>query len=559
MRLSELPADQPELADLRGAATALITDFDAAPDADAKVSVMRRWDAWKAEYEAAMFLASIRFSQDTTDASRKALKQHFDRVDPDVKELDTKLLRRVVESPERALLEERLGSQALALWRCTLDSFDPAIADELRAESDLVNRYDELRASLRVDFRGESHGLSSMRGFYGDADRSTRHAARKAQNQLLSGAVDELDSLFAELVAVRHRMARKLGEATYTPLGYRMLGRTDYDGGDVAAFRGAIEARIVPLCTAIRARHAEQLGLDDYAFHDTSVSDTLGVPRPNGDHDWMLAQATTMFERMGADFSAFFEQMKAGELLDLKVRDGKMGGGYCEALIHYGLPFIFANFNGTQDDVNVFTHECGHAFQCWTTMQRNVLRDYVWPTYEACEIHSMGLEMLTYPHMELFFGDDAERFRRGHVEGGLLFLPYGAAVDAFQHEVYDDPTQTPDQRNATWSDLESRLLPEWRYDGLPHFESGRFWQRQGHLYSNPFYYIDYCLAQTCAFQLWRNSRRDHAGTMSQYRHLCRLGGELPFRALVAEVGLKDPFDPDTLAEVADDLAEQLDL
>ena len=557
MRLSDLPDTKPELPDLEAAAAALIEAFDAAPDVDAQVAAVKRWDAWKVEYEAGERLAGIRFSQDTRDAGRKALKQHFDAVHPDVKELDVRLLRRIVAAGTE--LEERLGAQALALWRCTLQSFDPAIADELRAESELVNRYDELRAAARVDFQGQPQGLSSLRGFYGDADRGVRVEARLAQDTLLRGMKEELDGLFAELVELRHRQATKLGGSSYTPLAYKMLGRTDYDADDVAAFRGAIEERIVPLCSAIRARHAEQLGLDDYAFHDTTVSDHLGVPRPQGDHDWMLSQATTLFERMGDDFSRFFELMKSGELLDLKVRDGKVGGGYCEAIVQHGLPFIFANFNGTQDDVNVFTHECGHAFQCWTTMQRGVLNDYVWPTYEACEIHSMGLEMLTYPHMERFCGDDADRFRRGHVESSLLFLPYGATVDAFQHEVYARPAMSPDQRATAWQELEGRLLPEWRYVGLPHFESGRFWQRQGHVYANPFYYIDYCLAQTCAFQLWRNARADHAATMKQYRKLCRLGGELPFRGLCEAVGLADPFDPDTLARVAEDLADQLDL
>jgi len=555
MRLSDLPAVEPELGAFRDAAAALIQDFDAAPDLDARVAVLKRWDAWRAEYEAAEHLAGIRFSQDIRDAGRKALKQGFDQVEPDIKELDNSLLRRVVDSD----VGERIGAHLPNIWRCSLESFDPAIADELRAESELANRYDEVRASARVDFAGAPQGLSSLRGFYGDGDRAVRHDARKAQNQLLAGIGGELDGLFSELVDVRHRMAQKLGQDSYTPLAYRLLCRTDYDAGDVAAFRGAIEDRIVPLCTAIRGRHAEQLGLEDYAFHDTSVSDALGVPRPKGGHDWMIEQATTMFERMGPDFTRFFDQMKAGELLDLKVRDGKVGGGYCEALVHYGLPFIFANFNGTQDDVNVFTHECGHAFQCWTTMQRDVLRDVVWPTYEACEIHSMGLEMLTYPHMELFFGEDAERFRRGHLESSLLFLPYGATVDAFQHEVYAKPGASPDERAAMWRGLEQRLLPEWTYVDLPVFESGRFWQRQGHVYSNPFYYIDYCLAQTCAFQLWRNARADHEGTMAQYRELCRLGGELPFRGLLQAVGLDDPFDPDTLARVADDVAGVLEL
>lgn len=558
MRLTELSVDRPQLPELEAEARDLLARFDAATDTAGRAAVLEAWDASRVQYDTHRNLAGIRFSQDTRDADRKSDKKHFDTIGPDVRELDVALLRKAMD--HRQDLSDELGAHALSLWACNLESFDPKLADGMRLESELDTKYDELRASMKIEFAGQTHSMQSLAGFYGDADRSVRLGARQALDTLLTRHRDELDELFDRMVACRHKMARDLGEETFTPLAYRRLTRTDYGPDDVAKFRQAIQDRIVPLATAIRARHAEALGVSDYGYHDTSVRDRLGVPKPNGDHDWMIEQARTLFQRMGSDFAGFFEKMLAGELLDLKVRDGKTGGGYCESLNAYGMPFIFANFNGTQDDVNVFTHECGHAFQSYTTMQNNPrLRDYVWPTYEACEIHSMGLEMLTYPHMELFFGDDAERFRTGHIESSLLFLPYGATVDAFQHGIYANPDWTPDERAASWTALEKTYLPEWRFQDMPHFESGRFWQRQGHVYGSPFYYIDYCLAQTCAFQLWRRHRQDPEGTMKLYRRLCELGGHLPFRSILREVGLDDPFEPDTLAEVADDVAEVLGL
>ena len=558
MRLSELSVHRPDLHDLTAEAEGFLARFDGATDTAGRAAVIEAWDASRNVYDTNRNLAGIRFSQDTRDADRKADKQHFDTIGPDVRELDVRLLAKAME--HRQDLSDELGAHALAVWSCNLESFDPALADGMRKESELDLRYDEVRAAMKASFRGEQMTLMALRAFYGDADRATRLASRQAQDAVLADHRETLDQLFDELVATRHGMARDLGEATFTPLAYRRLARTDYGPDEVAAFRQAIQDRIVPICSAIRARHAETLGVTDYAFHDTTVRDEKGVPKPDGDHDWMIERAKQMFARMGGDFSSFFQRMLDGELLDLKVREGKTGGGYCESLNDYGLPFIFANFNGTQDDVNVFTHECGHAFQAYTTMQSKPrLRDYVWPTYEACEIHSMGLEMLTYPHMELFFGDDAERFRTGHIESSLLFLPYGATVDAFQHRVYADPTATPDERAGMWTELERTFLPEWTYVDMPHFESGRFWQRQGHVYGAPFYYIDYCLAQTCAFQLWRRHRQDPQATMALYRKLCVLGGHLPFRGILKEVGLEDPFEPDTLARVADDVAEVLGL
>ena len=246
------------------------------------------------------------------------------------------------------------------------------------------------------------------------------------------------------------------------------------------------------------------------------------------------------------------------ELLDLKARNGKAGGGFCANVPRYGVPFIFANFNGTQDDVNVFTHECGHAFQNWSSRDQSLLL-YQWPTYEAAEIHSMSLEFLTYPYMEAFFGDDAARFIEGHLEDAILFLPYGCAVDEFQHRVYAEPDMTPAERAALWLELERTYLPHRRYTEMPHMESGRLWQQQRHIFAMPFYYIDYCLAQTCALQMWHSATKDREDTMARYRTLCSLGGSKPFTELVAAAGLANPFTVGSLDAVCDAVAETLDL
>jgi M3 family oligoendopeptidase len=298
--------------------------------------------------------------------------------------------------------------------------------------------------------------------------------------------------------------------------------------------------------------------VSDPGFHDHSVRDLLGVPKPQGDHDWMLDQASTLFQRLGDDFSEFFELMREKKLMDLKTRDGKAGGGFCIDLPEYKVPFVFANFNGTEDDVNVFTHECGHAFQAWNSMDLP-LSDYFVPTFDAAEIHSMSLEMLSHPHVDLFFGDDAERYRQGHLEKAILFIPYGAAVDEFQHRIYAEPDMTPDQRADVWKELEAIYLPERRYENMPFAESGRFWQAQRHIFMSPFYYIDYCLAQTCALQFWRRGRADRDEAMTAYRKLCGLGGLKPFTDLVADVGLNSPFQAGCLADIAGSVSEELGL
>jgi M3 family oligoendopeptidase len=357
-----------------------------------------------------------------------------------------------------------------------------------------------------------------------------------------------LDRIFDDLVRLRHGMARKLKFRDYIELGYKRMKRVDYTQHDVEQFRAEVREHLVPLAVELRQKQAANLGVDKLMFWDDAVHDINGNPAPHGEHDWMVARAIEMFDAMGPGLGGFFRLMVEARLTDLKNREGKAGGGFCTAFPSYGLPFIFANFNGTKHDVEVFTHEMGHAYQAYASREQPLV-DYLWPTYESCEIHSMGLEFLTWPHMEKFFEEDAERFRRIHLTQGLLFIPYGVAVDHFQHLVYARPEATPAERHVMWQEMERMYLP-WRdYGDLPHVAGGGFWQFQRHIYLSPFYYIDYTLAQTCALQLWVRSQQNPGATLESYNTLCTRGGEAPFQELVRSAGLVSPFQPGCLKDV----------
>jgi M3 family oligoendopeptidase len=244
----------------------------------------------------------------------------------------------------------------------------------------------------------------------------------------------------------------------------------------------------------------------------------------------------------------FARMMDGNELTDLVTRAGKAGGGYCMKLATYGVPFIFTNFNGTKGDITVLMHELGHAFQGYSSRNKPVI-DYLSPTSEAAEVHSMSLEYLTWPFMERFFGDGAQTYRDGHLSEALLFLPYGVAVDHFQHLVYERPNATPAERHAMWQSMEKRYLPWRTYGDLERPAQGAFWQSQLHIYRAPFYYIDYTLALCCALQMWASAYDDTAGTLERYVALCARGGEAAFRNLVTGAGLTSPFEPGALSRV----------
>jgi M3 family oligoendopeptidase len=510
--------------------------------------VVEAWDRERRGYETWASLAYTRYSLDTRDAEAKAEKELSDELKPKIEGLEARLKARLLQPAVAAGIDAAYGPQLAALWRCDLASFDEALTEDLVAEAKLDNAYTELLASAELPFRGETLSLSTIGRYTNDPDREIRREAAAAQWGWFDGAGAELDRIFDELVKLRHGMAQKLGYESFTELGYLRMHRVDYDQADVARFRASVLADVVPLVSRLRAQQRETLGVDALKAWDMGTYSAEGNPRPRGGHDWMLERATEMFAELGPRFAEFFETMKRDGLLHLESRDGKAGGGYCTFFHEHDRPFIFANFNGSQHDVEVFTHECGHAFQVWSSRAARP-SEYLWPTYESAEIHSMSLEFLCGPFMDKFFAEDADRFRWTHLAGALAFLPYGVSVDAFQHEVYANPEASPAERHAMWQELEGRLQPELDWGELSHPKKGGRWQLQRHIYGAPFYYIDYTLAQTCALQFWLAARQDRAEALGRYHELCGLGGRAPFQQLVAAAGLRSPFAAGCLTEV----------
>lgn len=523
-------------------------ELDAASDAESYSAAVETWDAYRRELSNWSAVVSIRFHQDTANPEYKQAREYCDELSPKLTDLAVKMKRRLLASPFREQLAAKFGDLVFELWTCDVATFDPVIEQDLVDQSKLESEYTELVATARFEFQGETLTLSQLGKYAEHPDRELRHGAAKLSSEWFVEQQQQFDRIYHELVQLRQQMAGKLDYDNFVPLGYKNMQRIDYTQADVENFRAQVRDEVVPLCVELRRRQAENLGLDKLYAWDEAIHDLQGNPRPAGDHDWLIERATEMFAALGGGMDGFFDLMKQQHLMDLKSREGKAGGGFCHSLPSLKMPFIFANFNGTKGDVEVFTHEMGHAFQCYSSREQP-LSDYLWPTTEACEIHSMGLEFLTWPQMDLFFGDDADRFRRLHLTESILFLPYGVLVDHYQHLVYDRPEATPEERNAMWLDLESQYVP-WRdYGDLAHPASGRRWQRQLHIYGMPFYYIDYTLALTCALQLWVRADQDREATMRDYVALCRRGGEASFQKLVKSVGIRSPFAPGCLSEV----------
>src|SRR3954452_10669227 len=428
--------------------------INAALDRGMRAAALADWDCLRRHYDTWSALVHLRFAQDTTDATAKADRDYADSLAPEAAELEVALKRRLLADTDQPSLAAIVGAHALRLWETDVTTFDPAIKPDLEEESRVGARYTELLASAKLDFAGQTLNLAGMGPYLEDPDRETRYQAEKARWDFFEANAAELDDLYDQLVRLRHGMARKLGLETFTPLGYRLLRRVHYGPEDVARYRQEVARHVVPLVARLLEARRIQHGWDRLRFGDESLIAPAGNPKPIGGPEVLVEQAQAMFDAMDPRLAGFYHIMRQGDFMDLRNRPGKAGGGFCTSFPSVGVPYIFANFNGTNADIGVFTHETGHAFQNWESRHQPGV-DYLWPTMEAAEIHSMGLEFLTYPGIGWLVGDDAaERFRRMHLIGALTFLPYGVCVDHFQHEVYANPDASPAERQAMWQRLE---------------------------------------------------------------------------------------------------------
>ena len=553
VRFSEIVEPRPT----RDGLTEAYQAIGAALDRGDRAGALAEWDHLRRRYDTWSALVHLRFAQNTTDEAAKADRDYADALSPEAADLETGLKRRLLADADRQAVAALVGEHALRLWQTDVTTFDPAIKPDLEQEAHLSARYTELLASAKLRMGDKTVNLAGLGPYAEDPDRSVRHEAERVRWDFFQANAAALDDIYDQLVKLRHGMARKLGFPTYTPLGYRRLRRVDYGPDDVARYRKQVVRHVVPLVARLLEARRVENGWDRLQFWDESLIDPAGNPKPLGDHDVLVDAAAAMFDGMDARLAAFYRSMRDGGFMDLKNRPGKSGGGFCTSFPTEGVPFIFANFNGTHHDIGVFTHEMGHAFQNWESRTQPGI-DYLWPTMEAAEINSMGLEFLAYPEIGKLVGEAAaDRFRRMHLIGALAFLPYGVCVDHFQHEVYAHPEATPAERHAMWGRLEKLYMPWSDYGELAFLLKGGRWQAKPHIYGSPFYYIDYTLAQCCAMQFWLKSRRDYSAAMEAYVALCGQGGSAPFQDLVRSAGLVSPFADGALADVVDEAATLL--
>ncbi|WP_459500947.1 M3 family oligoendopeptidase [Bacillus sp. C1] len=531
---------RPNTEELQEKFTAALEQFENAKTVEEQKQVVGVINEIRNDFGTMGNICYIRHSVDTTDVFYKEEQDFFDEYSPIVQGYTTKYYKALINSPFRDELEAYYGKQLFALAESDLKTYSDEIVKDLQLENKLSSQYTQLLAAAKIDFEGEERTLSQLGPFMQHTDRDMRKRANEAYYGFLENHEEELDRIYDDLVKVRTKIAKVLGFQNFVELGYARMYRTDYNAEMVANYRKQVLEYIVPVATELRNRQKARIGVEKLAYYDESFEYATGNPTPKGDADWIINHGKTMYKELSAETDEFFNFMLENDLLDLIAKKGKAGGGYCTYIENYKAPFIFSNFNGTSGDIDVLTHEAGHAFQVYESRKFEI-PEYNWPTYEACEIHSMSMEFFTWPWMKLFFEEDADKYYFSHLSSALLFLPYGVSVDEYQHYVYENPEASPEERKSAWRNIERKYLPHRDYENNDYLERGGFWQRQGHIYSSPFYYIDYTLAQICALQFWKRARDNRQEAWEDYVNLCQQGGSKSFLDLVEVANLTSPF------------------
>ena len=503
-------------------------------------------------------IASIRNSVNTLDPFYDEEISYFNRTMPAISLIEKQAEKALLNSPFVEDARKEYGDIFIKNMENSQRFADERLVPMQIKESELVKRYSKCSATAQIEFNGE------MCNFYGllknmeSADRAVRKAAFEKWSELYAQIAPELDEIYDEMVALRTEMAHTLGFKSYTDMAYLQRRRFDYTEKDVKKFHQQVKDHITPACARLYDIQRQRLGLDHLYKYDESLVFAGGNADPEGTKDELIAKAQVMYRELSPETAEFFDFMVEYDLFDLESKPGKRPGGYCTSLPAYKAPFIFSNFNGTAADMGVLTHEAGHAFEGYVASRLLPLQELGHSTSEINEIHSMAMEHFTYPWMDKFFGEKTPMYLYDHLWGALNVIPYMCCVDEFQHRVYNNPTMTAMERRQVWHEIEQEFMP-WRdYDGNEFLCQGGFWMQKQHIFMYPFYYIEYALAQVCAFQFYLHMVEDQQAAWNDYLRLCKAGGSLGYFDLLKLANLENPFEFGTVEKATNAVVNRID-
>ena len=559
MKFSEMTYTRPDIEALLAQCREFAARAAAAPDSQSLTALYFEQSRAFADYTTASQLVNIHYTCDTRDAYWKAEQDFFDDNGPAVSNAQVEIFRSFLANPHVDALAETIGSTCVAGMKNAVLGMDDRTVELQKEFNGLVSQYQQIYGGAMVELDGKQLTIPQLGPYKESLDPKVRRAAFEAEAGYFDAHRDQLDQLYGKIVKNLNQQAKVLGYKDYSELSYVRMNRIGYGAEDIRSFRDQVATDVVPLLQQVMKMRSARTGIAHPTFADLPVMFKDGNPAPIPGYEARMAAARTMYHELSPETAEFIDFMQDNELFDVESRPGKMSGGYMTSLPSYKAPFIFANWNDTSGDVDVLTHECGHAFEGYVAERDPAIpADLECPGMESAEIHSMAMEFLTAPWHHLLFGRDTDKYALLHAEDSFVFLAYGCEVDEFQHIMYQNPDLTPDERNAEWLKLEKKYRPWIDFDNLPFYGRGAGWQRQLHIYECPFYYIDYCLSTMAALQFFLLSLTDHKDAWARYLRLVRRAGTASYTELLETAGLKVPFEEGSIKGIAQQMTDWLE-
>ena len=556
MKFNEYKYERPDYDKVKELFLTLVSQINNAKGYEEQNKYIKELNDVRKNIETMSTLASIRNSINTADEFYDKEQNYWDEYGPLYIKLNADFYKAIVNSKFKENIKNEYSEQFYKICENSLKSFSVDIIPDLQEENKLMSGYTKLLASAKINFNDEELNLSGLYKYMLSDDRDMRGKSSKAYYDYFAKHEDEFDEIYDKLVHIRNDISKKLGFNNFVELGYIRMDRTDYTPDMVVNLRKQILEYIVPLCNKLYEKQAKRLNLDKLTYVDENVEFSDGNATIKGDANYIIENGIKMYQELSKETKGFFDFMLENELMDLETKHNKSAGGYCTYIPDYKAPFIFSNFNGTSEDMDVLTHEAGHAFQLY--MSRYIdMQEINFPTLDSCEIHSMSMEFITYPWMDKFFKEDTAKYKFAHLSSAIKFLPYGVVVDEFQHIIYENPHMSKDERKKVWRDLEKKYLPHRDYEDNEILEKGCWFFKQGHIFKDPFYYIDYVLAEICAFQFLKKMDENRTKGWQDYLNICKVGGTQSFLQIVETGNLISPFEDGCIKSIITNLEENI--
>lgn len=556
-KFDKLEYVRPDLAKFKETLSDLTNQLSNASSYEEAKKVFLLEDEKMQELESTFTIAFVRNTLDTTDEFYEAEVAYFNDEMPTVQASLVSFGETLSVSPFRNEFEKEYGKQIFTKIELEKNSFCEVNIPLMQQEAKLTNEYQKIMATAKIPFDGKELNLYGVQKYFEHDDRNVRKAAVKAYSDFYHSNETRLEEIWDELIKIRNEMGKNLGFDNYIPLGYMLQGRTDYGYKEVASFREQVRTELVPLCSKLYEAQAKRLDIDKVHFYDEKTIFADGNATPAGDDDFMIEQARKMYHEMSPETGEFIDFMIEHNLMDLKNKPGKASTGYMTTLPSFNAPFVFSCFNQTIFDAQVLTHELGHAFAGYEAMRNQPISDYYSMSTDIAEIHSMSMEQFSYPYAEYFFDDDADKFRFAHLQDAITFVPFGVAVDEFQHICYEKENLTPKERTLEWKKLEEKYMP-WRdYEDDEFFNRGGYWYHKLHIFLYPFYYINYTLTTMGAMEFKKKDHENHEQAWNDYLKLCKCGGSLSYLETLKYANVSNPFEDGSVAKSTTFAREEL--